>query len=285
MPDPTLALEQDHVADDFAHREVGVPFTERGPDHVHNLEDVARRLGEDPGDLVGTLLVVKEDLVHPARQVAHLETVAGQNHRHRQVADLAQGVDVVGQPAAQVIDVIVVDVGVGGDVLEDVVVGEEDPALLVEEGDQTLGVAWAFDDLQAATAGHNDVALLNEAIAADRLRHHQDVPDPLLVDLEEVVGDAEGAARATQEVAAANGHTLPVGHERPIDPRADHLAADPVLDGGAEPEMVDVSVAEDQLLDRVGFGARAPDELKQVVNREVEAGAGVEQRYRVAQAQ
>jgi hypothetical protein len=167
--------------------------------------------------------------------------------------------------------------------LEDVIVGEEDAALLVVEGDQPLGMAGALDDAQATATGDNDVALHDQAIAGHRLRHHDDALGPHLVDLEEVVGDAKGAARAPEEVAAANRHALPVGHERPVDAGADHLAADPVLDHGAEPEMVDVAMAEDQLLDRVGFGARAADELKEVVNGEVQAGAGVEQRHRVAE--
>ena len=108
---------------------------------------------------------------------------------------------------------------------------------------------------------------------------------PGVVEHEEVVGDVEGAAPAAELVAAADDHALPLRHEGAVDGGGDDGGAGALLDLGADAEVVDVAVGQDQLLDVVGFDAGAPDQRLEVLDGPVETRPGVDQGQRVAQEQ
>jgi hypothetical protein len=254
------------------------------PDRLGELVPGPRLLGDQGVELLGATLIHREALVDQRDVVGDRLAVAGEDDLRRQLARplhrLEVGDERLGAPGRAVERPR--DQRVRGDVLDQVVGGQQDPPVRVPEDGVGGAVSGAVLDLELS------LTQLEQLPVVERPRHRRlAAPGPeaaghLAQCGDHLLRDAVAAHEGCRLLVVALGVVAEVLDERHQEVEGGDLGAGALGDDVDQPEMIDVLVGDDhelEIVDPVPERFQLPLEL---VERLPRVGAGVQQRQRLA---
>jgi hypothetical protein len=275
--------EQVDVPDHLGEGEEGLRHRHVAPDRLGELVTGPRLLGDQPVELLRPPLVHREAGVDQGDMARDGLAVAGEHDLRGQLPRSLQRLQIGDERLGPLSRPVQRprDQGVRGDVLDQMVGGEQDPSLAVPEHRVGGAMARTVLDLQAAIAEIQQLAVVQRAAHLDlgspgteAAGHLAQCPDHLL-------GDPVASHQRRRLLVVALGIVAEVLEEGNGEVDGRHLGSRAVRDDVDQPEMVDVLVGDDDQLEVLDPMAEGVQLALQLVERLAGVGSRVDQGERV----